>query len=79
LIPWSAARPQGRYGKEEQLGKIPREWVERAARVYSRNTDAAESLGITARSFSRVCRRHGIDTPYVRQQKERAVLRVKHT
>jgi len=60
------------------LREIPREWVERAARMYRRNTEAAESLGITTRSFSRVCRRHGIDTPYVRQQKERAVFRVQH-
>jgi len=49
----------------------PRDYVERAARVYRMNTDAASSLGITPGSFARMCRQHGIETPYVRRQRER--------
>lgn len=49
----------------------PRDYVERAARVYRMNADAASPLGITPGSFARICREHGIETPYVRRQRER--------
>ncbi len=49
--------------KKRAEAPVPRETVERAARVYSSNTDAAAALGIAAGSFGRLCRRHGIDPP----------------
>lgn len=54
---------------------ISKERIERAARIYSSNLDAAAALGIAPGSFSRLCRHYGVDTPQVRrrkQQKERA-------
>ena len=49
--------------KKRAEAPVPRETVERAARVYSSNTDAAAALGIAAGSFVRLCRRHGIEPP----------------
>lgn len=45
--------------------------VERAARMYSTNEAASRALGIEPRSFSRLCRRYGIETPYARRRKRR--------
>ena len=45
------------------MKKIPREWVERAARVYKSNAEASKALGIAMGSFSRLCRKYGIETP----------------
>ena len=45
---------------------IPREALERVARMYKSNKEASRALGIHPGSFARLCRRHGIDTPYVR-------------
>ena len=45
--------------------------LERAARLYRENGGAAAALGITARSFSRLCRQHGILTPYARRRASR--------
>ena len=50
---------------------ITREQVERVARMYNSNQDAARVLEIDPRSFARLCRRHGIQTPYVRRQQQR--------
>lgn len=50
---------------------ISKERVERAARIYASNIDAAAALGITAGSFSRLCRLYGVETPYKRQRKRR--------
>ena len=47
------------------------EQLERVARVYRTNVEAAAALGIARGSFGRVCRRHGIEPPYVRRQRER--------
>ncbi len=47
------------------------EQLERVARVYRTNVEAAAALGIARGSFGRLCRRHGIETPYVRRQRER--------
>jgi hypothetical protein len=47
--------------------------IERAARLYHSNQDAGRALGIAAGSFSRLCRRHGIQTPYCRRQDRKAV------
>jgi len=42
------------------MKSIPRQHVERADRVYRTSTDAAASLAVTARSFSRMFRRLGM-------------------
>ena len=41
--------------------------VERVARMYASNEEAARALGIVMRSFSRLCRRYGLETPYARR------------
>ncbi|MBT3344700.1 MAG: hypothetical protein HN712_28045 [Gemmatimonadetes bacterium] len=46
--------------------------IERAARMYHQATDASRALGITPRSFSRLCRKFGIETPSSRKQRRRA-------
>ena len=38
--------------------------------MYKHNQDAARALDIDMRSFGRLCRRHGIETPYVRRQRQ---------
>ena len=60
------------------MREISREWLETAARMYCRNTDAAQSLGITTRSFSWACRRYGIDTPYARQRRALVDCQAQH-
>ncbi len=51
--------------------RIDRERIERAARMYSTNEAASRALGIEPRSFSRLCRRYGVETPYARRLRER--------
>ena len=41
---------------------ISRDQVDRVARIYHLNADAGAALGITMRSFSRLCRRFDIET-----------------
>jgi len=48
---------------------IPREQVERAARVYKSNQEAAAALRIVAGSFGRLCRKMGIESPYARRRR----------
>ncbi|MEW6749780.1 MAG: hypothetical protein AB1505_02235 [Candidatus Latescibacterota bacterium] len=50
---------------------ITREQVARVARVYRSNEDASQALGIEMRSFGRLCRRYGIETPYARRRRQR--------
>lgn len=50
---------------------IDRERIQRAARMYSTNEAASRALGIEPRSFSRLCRRYGIETPYAHRLRER--------
>ena len=50
--------------------KISREEVERCARMYRTNKDAAEALGIKSESFSALCRKYRLETPYKRRQKK---------
>ena len=50
---------------------MERDRVERVARMYSTNEAASRALGIEPRSFSRLCRRYGIETPYARRLRER--------
>lgn len=47
--------------------------VERAARMYHQATDASRALGITPRSFSRLCRKFGVETPWTRKRRQRNV------
>lgn len=46
---------------------VSKDRIERAARIYSSNQDASQALGITMRSFGRLCRKYGVETPYVRK------------
>ena len=51
---------------------ISPERLERCARIYPSNQEAAAALDIAPGSFSRLCRQHGIDTPQVRRRKRNA-------
>ena len=51
---------------------VPREQVERVARIYHNSGDASRALGITTRSFSRLCRQYGIETPWMRKRRSRS-------
>lgn len=48
---------------------ITRDQIERVARIYKSNQDAGRALGINMRSFSRLCRRYGIETSYARRRR----------
>ena len=48
------------------MRKTPLDQVERVARLYRSDKDASHALGITVQAFSRLCRQHGIETPYKR-------------
>jgi hypothetical protein len=49
-----------------------KEQVERVARMYHSVNDASRAMGITPRSFSRLCRKYEIDTPWKRKQRRKA-------
>ncbi|NKB69293.1 MAG: hypothetical protein GKR89_19660 [Candidatus Latescibacteria bacterium] len=51
---------------------ITRTQLERVARIYHSNEDAGQALGIVGRSFSRLCRQHGIETPFARRRRQGA-------
>jgi hypothetical protein len=53
------------------MQKTPSDQIERVARLYKRNADAAAALGIATRSFARLCRELGIETPYSRARRRR--------
>lgn len=57
------------------MNGIPREQVERVARIYHQNADACAALGITLRAFSRLCKRFDIETPYARRRRRSAGAR----
>ena len=48
---------------------ITRDRIERVARIYASNQDASQALGIAMRSFSRLCRRYEVETPYARRRR----------
>ena len=48
---------------------ISREQIERVARIYKSNQDASLALGITIRSFSRLCRKYEVESPYDRKMR----------
>ena len=43
--------------------------IQRVARIYHNNQDASRALGIAMRSFSRLCRRFDVETPYARKRR----------
>ena len=49
---------------------ITKERLERIARIYKTNKDAGSAIGMHPGAFARLCRQHGIVTPYVRQRRE---------
>ena len=48
---------------------VQREQIERVARIYKSNGDASRALGITIRSFSRLCRKYEIESPFARYRR----------
>ena len=48
---------------------ISQDRIERVARIYYNNQDASRALGIAMRSFSRLCRRYDVETPYARRRR----------
>ena len=44
-----------------------REDIERAARIYKTNKDAAAAMGISMQHFGRLCRKFGVVTPYAKR------------
>jgi len=57
------------------MQSLPETFLERAARVYKTNSDAAAAVGLSARGFARACRRYGIETPFARRQARRPPVR----
>lgn len=51
--------------------RIPIEFLERASRTYNTSKDAARALGISPVHYSRLCRKHAIETPYQRKRRLR--------
>lgn len=51
------------------MEKISRERVKRVARIYASNKEASQALGINLRSFGRLCRRYGVESPYARRRR----------
>lgn len=57
------------------MTSVPREQIERVARIYHTNQDASRALGIALRSFSRLCKRYEVETPYARRRRSIASCR----
>ena len=55
---------------------IDQDRIERVARMYSSNEAASQALGVVPRSFSRLCRQFGVETPYARRRRERDEARL---
>ena len=56
--------------QENTMNKgFTREQIERVARIYRCNQDASRALGITIRSFSRLCRKYNIESPFARRRR----------
>ena len=51
------------------MKRICKEDLERVARMYKSNKESSQAIGLHPRSFSRLCREHGILTPYVRHRR----------
>ena len=50
--------------------KTSKERIERMANMCATNAQAATAMGISPQSFGRLCREYGIETPYVRKNRE---------
>ena len=50
--------------------KIDRDQIARVARVYKRNQDASQALGISIQYFARLCRHYDVETPYARKRRQ---------
>lgn len=57
------------------MSSVSKDALERVARMYKSNKEASQAIGLHPRSFARLCRQHGILTPYVRQQHQRQVAK----
>ena len=57
------------------LNSVSPESLARVARLCRTNKEAGAALGLTMRGFSRACRRHGIETPAARRDRERQLAR----
>ena len=57
-------------GRSTRNRSVSKEELIRAARQYHTNVDAATALGIRSDSFSRLCQRHGVETPYSRTKRQ---------
>ena len=51
------------------MRKTPVDQIVRVARMYKSNQDASRALGISTQAFGRLCREHGIETPYARRHR----------
>jgi hypothetical protein len=54
---------------------IDRQQIERVARMYRSNQDASRALGITIRSFNRLCHKYEVESPYYRHRRLLAEIR----
>ena len=59
------------------MQEVPRDWLERAARVYASNQDASKALGIAGGTFGRLCRKYDIETPFARHRRRAAPKRTR--
>ena len=57
------------------MNHIDKEALERVARIYKSNKEASQAIRVHPRSFARMCREHGITTPYVRLCNDRQAAR----
>jgi len=55
--------------EETMATGIQREQIERVARVYKSNQDASNALGITPRSFNRLCHKYGVESPHGKRRR----------
>ena len=55
---------------------VTRDAIERVVRMYRSNQDASAALGITMRSFSRLCRRFAVETPYAKRRRAMVEARI---
>ena len=51
--------------------KTDRSRIERAAKRYHSNHEAAKSMNLSAGAFGRLCREYKIETPHARQIRQR--------
>jgi hypothetical protein len=57
---------------------IERAQIERVARMYRSNQDASQALGITIRSFSRLCHKYEVESPHSRRRRTLSEARQHH-